>query len=292
MHSTLETMLSRGPVLLDGAWGTQLQLRGLPIGACPDTWNLSHPDRVEEVPCAYADAGSQVVLTNTFRANTIALGEAGLADQVEAINRAGVAISKRGAGDRARVFASIGPSGKMFFSGEVTEEALLAAFGAQARTLADAGADGLVIETMGDLEEAKVALAAAKATGLPVAVSMVFDTGKKHDRTITGATPEQCAEALTEAGADVIGANCGLGAEGYIDITRRLRAATDRPLWIKPNAGLPEIVDGQAVYRTRPDEFAAHAAALVDAGASLVGACCGSTPDFIAALARRLGGSH
>ncbi|MCS7061213.1 MAG: homocysteine S-methyltransferase family protein, partial [Anaerolineae bacterium] len=241
-----------------------------------------------QVARAYVEAGSQIILTNTFGANRITLERHGLADQAAAINRAGAEISKRAAGDRAKVFASIGPSGKMLMMGEVSADELRAAFDEQAQALAAGGADGLVIETMSDLTEITIALGAAQATGLPVVASMTFDSGKNKDRTLMGVTPEEAAEALTEAGADVIGANCGQGIEGYLAICRRLRAATSLPLWIKPNAGLPEMINGQVVYRTTAQEFASYAPAMREAGATFLGGCCGSNPDFIRALAEAL----
>lgn len=281
-------LLSQGVVLTDGAWGTQLQARGLPPGVCPDTWNLLHPEIVEQVPRAYVDAGSRIVLTNTFRANRLALADHGVTDSVEAINRAGVEISRRAAGDRALVFASMGPSGRMLLAGTVTEEELGEAFAEQAGALAAAGADALVVETMADLDEAKLAVMAAKSTGLPVVACMVFDSGFDRDRTMMGVTPEEAARQLTTAGADVIGGNCGQGIEGYVRICRRLSHSTDRPIWIKANAGLPELVDGNVVYATTPDQFASFAHAIVGAGARFLGGCCGTTPDFIRALAQEL----
>ena len=283
----LEQLLSDGPVLTDGAWGTELQRRGLASGNVPDAWNLTHPDRVEAVARAYVEAGSQVILTNTFGANRPRLAEAGLSEKVADINRSGVEISRRAAGDRAKVFASIGPSGKMLIVGEVTGDELRAAFEEQAQGLAAGGADALVVETMADLEEAKIAVMAARSTGLPVVACMVFDSGHDKDKTMMGVTPEQAAQGLTAAGADVIGSNCGQGIAGFVNICRRLRAATDKPIWIKANAGLPELVDGRAVYRATPDEFASHVPALLAAGANFVGGCCGTNPDFIRALARR-----
>ncbi len=275
--------MSTAPILTDGAWGTQLQARGLAAGECPDAWNLSRPDAVAEVAAAYADAGSRVVLTNTFRANRIALEGYGLAAQVDAINRAGVELSRRGAAGRARVFASIGPSGKMLATGDVSAEALREAFVEQARSLAAAGADALVVETMSDLDEAVLAVEAARATGLLTVGCMVFDTGRNKDRTMMGNTPEQAAERLAAAGANVIGANCGCGIEGYVAIAARLRAATTLPIWIKANAGLPELVEGSVTYRMTPAEFAAHARKMQ--GVAYLGGCCGTTPAFIRALA-------
>lgn len=284
MHPTLERLLQNRWVITDGAWGTQLQARGLGLGDFPDAWNLSHPERVEEVARAYVEAGSRVILTNTFGANRVRMAEQEKPADVGEINRRGVEISRRAAGSKANVFASIGPSGKLLLSGEISPEELSSAFGEQARALAQAGADALVIETMSDLEEARLAVEAARETILPVVACMVFDSGKEKDRTMMGNTPEQAAEVLTRAGADVIGANCGQGIEGFVTICRRLRAATDRPIWMKPNAGLPAIVDGRAQYATTPAEFAGFVPALLDAGAGFIGGCCGTTPEFISHL--------
>ena len=277
--SQLREWLARGPLIADGAWGTQLQARGLAPGAAPDTWNLTHPERVEAVARSYVEAGSQVILTNTFRANAIAMD-----GDLEAINRAGVAISRRAAAGRALVFASIGPTGKMLMAGEITREQASDAFAAQAAALAGAGADALLVETMSDIEEALLAVAAARRTGLPAIVSFAFDSGRNKDRTMMGTTPEAVALAMVEAGADALGANCGVGVEYAAAICRRLHAACDLPIWIKPNAGLPKM-EGTAIrYDVSAESFAAHYPALRDAGASFLGGCCGSTPDFIRAL--------
>jgi 5-methyltetrahydrofolate--homocysteine methyltransferase len=288
MHPLLEKLLADGPVLTDGAWGTELHARGLNSGDCPDAWNLSHPDRVAEVASAYVGAGSQVILTNTFGANRPRLAGFGLADQAVAINRAGVEISRRAASGRAAVFASMGPSGKMLMMGDTNEEELRVAFEEQAQALASAGADAIVVETMTDVAEAKLAVAAAHQTGLPVIACMVFDSGKNKDRTMMGTTPEQATEQLQAAGADVIGANCGQGIAGYVPVCQRLRAATKAPIWIKANAGLPEVVNGRVCYRMSPEEFADFVPQLVQAGANLVGGCCGTNPNFIKTIKERL----
>lgn len=276
--------ISNGLLITDGAWGTELQARGLPSGVKPDSWNLTHPDRVESVARAYAEAGSQVILTNTFRANAVAMQSTSATD-LDAINRAGVEISRRAARP-ALVFASIGPTGKILLSGEVSADQVSAAFAAQAASLAAAGTDALLIETMSDIEEGRLAVAAARLTGLPVIASFAFDSGKNKDRTMMGATPEAVAEAMMEAGASAVGANCGVGVEQFIPICQRLRAACDLPIWIKPNAGLPTIEGKSIRYNTSAEFFASHYAALRNAGASFLGACCGSTPDFIRALVR------
>ncbi len=281
MNSLIQKLIATGPVITDGAWGTQLQARGLEVGQCPDVWNLTHPDRVEEVARAYVKAGSKIILSNTFGANRIRLADTGHAADVVEINRQGAAISKRAAGGQALVFASLGPTGKMLVAGEVEADAVAGAFAEQAQALKEGGADAIVIETMAELEEAQLAVRAAKATGLPVVACMVFDTG---GRTMMGTTPEQAAEELAAAGADVIGSNCGNGIEEFVPICRQLHAATKLPIWIKANAGLPEMVDGKVQYRTSPAQFASYVPALVEAGANFIGGCCGTTPAHIAQL--------
>jgi len=287
MTALLEKLVEQGPVLTDGAWGTQLQGRGLAPGQSADGWNLSRPDVVEAVARAYVEAGSRVILTNSFRANRIAMEKDPDLDKVVAINRAAVEISRRASGGRALVFASMGPSGKLLVGGDVDERALRAAFAEQATALADAGADALVLETMTDLAEARVALEAALPTGLPVIVSMVFDSGRNRDRTMMGTTPQQAATELARLGAHAVGANCGVGVESAASLCRALASATTLPVWIKPNAGLPRLHDGRVVYDTSPEAFAAYLPELSQAGAAFIGGCCGTTPAFIAALAAR-----
>ena len=284
----IEELTSGGPVLTDGAWGTELQQRGLELGEMPDAWNLLHPDRVEAVARAYVEAGSRIILTNTFRANRIAFAAHAEVERIAQINRAGVQISKRAAGDGALVFGSIGPSGKLLVTREVSEAQLAEAFGEQASAQAEGGADALVVETMADLGEARIAVEAASATGLPVVGCMVFDSGRQKDRSMLGVTPEQAASELTACGVDVVGANCGIGVAEVVPICSRLAAATDLPIWIKPNAGIPKLVKGEVVYETTAEEFAGFLPKLVEAGASFVGGCCGTDPRFIRALRQRL----
>ncbi len=285
MHPVIKQLLATGSVITDGAWGTQLQARGLPVGACPDEWNLTQPGKVEEVAAAYVAAGSRIILTNTFGANRIRLAEFNLADKVAEINRRGAAISKKAAGNKALVFASVGPTGKMLVAGDVTEDELRVAFTEQAQALKAGGADALVIETMAELEEAQIALDAAKSTGLPVVVCMTFDTG---GRTMMGVAPDQAAKQFTSAGADVIGSNCGNGIAAFIPICRELRTATDLPIWIKANAGQPEYVDGKVIYRITPEEFAGHVPALRAAGANFIGGCCGTSPEHLRVVVQQL----
>jgi len=273
--------------IADGAWGTELDKRGVPPGYCREEWNVSHPDAVEAVAAAYVEAGSQIILTNTFTANRFGLERHGFVDRVAEFNRAGAAISRRAAGGRALVFGSIGPSGRILMVGEVNEDELYAAFAAQAVALAEGGADAIVCETMTELGEAMAALRAVKdRTSLPVVVSLTYDSGPDRTSTMMGVTPQQAAHDLTRAGADIIGCNCGAGIETYVRVVELLRQSTDRPIWAKPNAGLPELENGRVVYKESPEAFAAKVPRLIEAGANIVGGCCGTTPDFIRAIRR------
>jgi len=270
----------------DGAWGTELDKLGCPPGFCREIWNVEKPELVEQVAAAYVAAGSQIILTNTFGGNRFVLGRHECADQVAAYNRAGAQISKRAAGTKAKVFGSIGPSSLMIMTGDVTEDELYEGFKAQAEALAEGGADALVVETMAEVAEATAAVRAAKTTGLPVVACMTYDSGPDQTSTMMGVSPEQAATAYTEAGADVLGCNCGIGIDNYIKVAAKYRAVTDKPIWVKANAGVPELRDGKTVYTMKPDVFAEKVKNLVAAGASIVGGCCGTSPEFIAAMSK------
>ncbi len=288
MNEQIQEWLSNGPLVTDGGWGTQLQLRGLPLGAAPDLWNLEEPNKVASVATAYVEAGSDVILTNTFGANKFLLARHSAADKVVEVNRRGAEISKQAA--RAcqertvRVFASMGPTGIILMMNQVSEEEVYNAFLEQAMGLKEGGADAIVVETMSDPQEACAAIRAAKTTGLPVVASMTFDSGKKKDRTMMGTTPEKAVELLSQAGADVIGSNCGQGIDGFIPICQRMKAVTELPLWMKGNAGLPEMVDGKTIYHQTPELFMEKAKLLLEEGASFIGGCCGTSPDYIREL--------
>ena len=273
--------------LTDGAWGTELRKLGGAPDACYDEWNLTKPALVQQVAESYIQAGSRVILTNSFRANQISLSVYGLQDQVQAINRAAVKISRQAAGNAALVIASIGPTGRMVGAGEASAQQLKAAFSQQVRALAEEGPDAIVIETMTDLTEARIAAAAALETRLPVIVCMVLDSGEYRDRNMSGTTPEQAATGLTSEGVDGIGANCGFGIHEFKALCQRLAASTTLPIWIKPNAGFPERIGGTVKYKTTPSEFATASQELVDAGATFLGGCCGTTPEFIRAIAQQ-----
>jgi len=282
MHVLMERLLREGPVATDGAWGTSLQAQGLPAGACPDEWNLSHPDAVLAVARRYVAAGSRIILTNTFGANRIALEKHGLAERAGEINRAGARLSGEAADGRALVFASVGPTGKLLLMGEVKEDAVCRAYEEQVRALAAGGADGLVIETMADLAEARLALLAAQGTGLPVVACMSFDAGPARTHTMMGVSAEEAARAFTKAGADAVGANCGRGIEGMAALCRTFRSVSALPIWIKGNAGMPRLDHERTVYDMTPEAFAAHVPELIEAGAAFIGGCCGTDAEFIA----------
>jgi 5-methyltetrahydrofolate--homocysteine methyltransferase len=284
MHPLIQKLLSEQPVITDGAWGSQIQSLGLQPGECPDNWNLENPGAVGQVASSYVAAGSRIILTNTFGANRFMLERHGLSDKAAAINRAGAMISRKSAQDSAFVFGSIGPTGKMVFSGEVSESDLIEAFAEQATALAEGGVHGFVIETMSELAEARSALKAAQRIGLPVVVSMTYDSGKGYERTMMGITPEEASEEFKVAGADVIGANCGMGTEYIVSICTRIRTTTNLPIWIKPNAGLPDVSKGIVTYSSTPESFAGYALKIVAAGANFIGGCCGTNPEYIRAL--------
>lgn len=282
-------------LIADGGWGTELQKRGLPPGEPPEAWNLSRQEEVGAVARSYVEAGADIILTNTFGGSPLKLAKVHLEDKRFEINRQGARISKQAAGDQALVFASIGPSGEFMAPlGTISQVDMVQAFADQARALAAGGADGIVVETMMDLAEAKAALQAAKErTSLPVAVTLTFNKGPKGYATMMGVRPEQAATELERGGADILGANCGAGIEIMIGLMGLMRSATLLPLWCKPNAGLPELVDGETVYRETPEMMASKLKALVQAGANIVGGCCGTTPSHIRALVlerKKLGG--
>ena len=287
MHALMERLLAESPVVTDGAWGTSLQAAGLETGACPDAWNLLQPDRVEAVARSYVAAGSRIILSNTFGSSRIALTRYGLQDQTVDINTAGARLSKQAAGQQSLVFCSIGSTGKMVLMGEVPETDVAAAFTEQAQALKEGGADGLAIETMSDLVEARLAIVAAQATGLPVVACMSFDSGPNQLHTMMGVSVEQAAREFTALGVDAVGANCGQGIAGMLAVCQELRRHTPLPIWIKGNAGTPRLEDGRAVYDMQPEDFAAHVPELMGAGAQFIGGCCGTGPDFVSALVQR-----
>jgi len=271
----------------DGAWGTELMKLGGASTELKDLWNISAPDKVLQVARSYVDAGSRIILTNTFSANAVMLARHGAAGRSTEVTRAGAAISREAAGDRALVFGSIGPTGKLVSLKQIAVEEVEAAFAEQAAALAAGGADAIVIETMADLAEAQAALRASLgACDLPVGVSFTFDSGKDKNRTMMGVTPAQAWKLARENGASFVGANCGIGIDAYVDVARQFAACgSELPLWIKGNAGRPEMdADGVVHYRAGPEDFARAVPELAAVGVRFIGGCCGSTPAHVRAI--------
>jgi 5-methyltetrahydrofolate--homocysteine methyltransferase len=283
-----EALLSGRTLLADGATGTMLQREGLAPGEAPERWTLEKPDAIAGLARGYIAAGSDLVLTNTFGANTIRMRLCGLQSRVAELNREAARLARReidAAGRRVYLVGSIGPTGEMVEPyGDLSADQARAAFLDQARALVAAGVDGLVCETFTALEEATLALDAAREAGgdLPLVASMAFDAG---GRTMMGVTPEDAVASLSAAGALAVGANCSVGPTDLEKVIRAMHLA--RPgirLWAKPNAGLPHIVDGRTAYDVNPADLASFAARMRDLGVAVIGGCCGTTPDHIRAM--------
>jgi 5-methyltetrahydrofolate--homocysteine methyltransferase len=288
--------LGRGDVLVgDGAWGTLLMERGLPEGRPPEWLALERPAVIEEVALLYLEAGADLVTTDTFGGSALRLRSHALEDERERINRRAVEAVRRAVAGRALVSASMGPSGRLLQPfGDTTADELEATFAEQAATLAAAGADVLCIETMSDLTEATCAVRAAKgaAPHLPVIATMTFESTPRGFFTVMGVSVLQAVAGLEQAGADVVGSNCGAGSEDMVSIAGEMARVARRPLAVQPNAGLPEMREGRVVYRESPEEMAAQVPALLDLGVSIIGGCCGTTPEHVRALRRAVDERH
>ena len=284
--------LAEGRVLVsDGAWGTFLHQKGLKADECPELWNMNRPNDVQEIANSYVEAGADIILTNSFGASPIKLEGYGLEAQTQVLNRRAAEISKQAAADRALVMGSIGPTGKMVMMGEVSPQEVFKGFIEQTMGLADGGADGIVIETMTDPEEARIAIEAVKkASELDVACTFTFS--KNQDgiyRTMMGTDLEAYLKMAKLAGADIIGANCGNGTAGMIEIVRVIRTLDpDIPVLVHANAGLPIYQDGLTVFPESASEMASQMGELVAAGANIVGGCCGTTPEHIRQIVKVL----
>ncbi|MGE5646249.1 MAG: homocysteine S-methyltransferase family protein [Acidobacteriota bacterium] len=287
---SLMERIGRGDILVsDGAMGTFLHARGLAPGECPESWCVSHPDVVRGIAEAYIAAGSDIVETNSFGGTSFKLKGYGLADKAGEFNRAAAALAKQSIAGKGYVAASVGPTGHIVEDegGDVTPEQLYQAFKEQVIALAEGGADALCIETMSSLSEAKAAIRAAKEnTALPVICTFTFDPGAKGFRTMMGVKPDRAAREVAAAGADAAGANCGNGIANMIEIAKQMRAAVPAlPILIHANAGAPIVENGKTFFRETPEYMASRVRELIEAGANIVGGCCGTTPDHIAAIA-------
>jgi 5-methyltetrahydrofolate--homocysteine methyltransferase len=273
--------------------GTMLFANGLQFGDPPETWNLAHPDVIRRIQRGYLEAGSRIVLTNTFGGNRLRLGLHGLQDRVDESNRTAAILLRaevRAAGDRALVAGDIGPSGEIVAPlGTLDYDEAVDVFREQAASLIAGGVDLIWIETMSDLNEIKAAIQGVRQASPSIALvtTMTFDT---RGHTMMGVSPEEAVAHLAAWGADAIGGNCGNGPDELIPVVAKMRAAApDVVLVAKSNAGMPELIDMQAVYRASPEVMAGTAIEMRDAGARIIGACCGSSPDHIRAMAAAVG---
>lgn len=280
-------------LLSDGGWGTFLQKKGLEAGECPELWNLEREEEVLDIARKYIEAGADILETNTFGGNSFKLSYFGLTDRSEELNRIGVELSRRAAGDDRWVMASVGPTGKMLITGDVTEDDLYRSFAEQVKYLAAGGADAMMIETMSDAAEAALAVRAAKdTTSCEVVCSFTFERTVHGDfRTMMGVAPGKAAEEAVAAGADIVGVNCGNGYEGLDMVVRELKEGSGgKPVLIQANAGIPERVGGVEVFPADPGELAEQVALWIESGAAIIGGCCGTMPEHIEALRRAVDG--
>ena len=288
MKKPLLEAIREKTLLGDGAMGTQLQQAGLEPGGCGEAWNTEHPDRVLAIQKKYVEAGSDCLITNTFGGSRIMLERHAQDSDVEAINKAGALIAREAFGGKdGYVLGDIGPFGGLLEPyGEVTEKSVREAFAEQAMALVSGGVDAIIIETQTSLEELGIGLEAARDAGAPCVIgSMAYDVtfDGEEIRTMMGIGPEDAAEFMVKNGADVIALNCGSGVDvsWAARAVERYRRITDLPTMAQPNAGLPELIDMEVVYRQTPEEMTEELSALLSAGANIVGGCCGSSPDHL-----------
>ena len=280
--------LKNGEILVsDGAMGTMLFQSGLIPGECPESFNLSHPEVLKDIAGKYFKAGADIINTNTFGGSPLKLSDYKLEDKTEEINKNAVSFVKEIIGGSAYVSGSCGPSGKMLKPyGDLEPEELFEGFVRQVRAMSDAGVDIICVETMTDLTEAQLAVKAVKEVlrELPVMATMTFNKIPRGYYTMMGVSIENAVNGLQEAGADIIGSNCSNGIDNMIEVTKQMRSLSTLPILIQANAGIPENKNGQLIYPESPDYFAERIKALINAGASIIGGCCGTTPKHIKAI--------
>jgi 5-methyltetrahydrofolate--homocysteine methyltransferase len=299
MHESLLDAIKTRILISDGAMGTQLQAAGMDSGECGDYWNLSHPDKVEKIQSSYVEAGSDVLITNTFGGCGLSLARHGYQSEVIAINHSAAEIARRALGSKGSyVLGDIGPFGGLMEPyGDTTEQQVRETFQEQAQALVSGGVDGIIIETQTALEEAAIGVEQALAAGSDcVIVSFSFDVTRdgKDLFTMMGVNPEQAAEFAASSGAHMLGMNCGTGVdiEWATKACKRYRDVCHLPIIAQPNAGNPQLQDGRVVYTQTPEQMAIHVSELANAGASIIGACCGSSPAHIAAIRKSLSASE
>jgi 5-methyltetrahydrofolate--homocysteine methyltransferase len=288
----MERLKAGEALLSDGAWGTELYKLGLQAMECPEEWNVSHPEQVKQLVRGYLEAGADMVLTNSFGGTRFKLAKRGFPDRVKEFNTAAARLSKQAAEPYgAFVAASVGPSGELIEPlGLVTEPEMYEAFREQIQALKEGGADAVVVETFFALEEVLLAIRAAKDLGMTCLATMTFDLGVKGFKTMMGVSVPQAAKALDEAGADVVGTNCGNGIENMVKIVTEMRPHTKKPILVHFNAGDPKLAKGQVLFEEAPEKMAVKVNDLIAAGAGIIGGCCGTTPAHIQAFRKVLDG--
>jgi 5-methyltetrahydrofolate--homocysteine methyltransferase len=293
MKKLLQDAILFRPHLCDGAMGTQLMLAGLEQGNCGEEWNVTHPERVLAIQRRYTQAGAECIITNTFGGSRIMLNRHSNGDRAVELNKAGVAIARQSfEGRDGYVLGDIGPFGGLMEPfGEFTAAQVQGAFEEQAGALVDAGADAIIIETQTGLEELSIAINAAKTAGAPCIIgSMAYDVTLDGStfRTMMGIEPERAAEFMEENGANIVALNCGTGMdmERALAAVGRYKSATSLPVMVQPNAGKPKLINMKVVYDETPEQMVKGLLPLLEAGANIVGSCCGSTPEHTRAFRR------
>ena len=293
--TTILERLARGETLIsDGATGTYLQQRGLEPGGCPEAFNVSHAETVRGMAKGYFEAGADMALTNSFGGSRFMLGKYGLADKVSEFNKLAAEHARSQAPEGRYVVGSVGPTGEFLEPlGELSESEMLHGFSEQIDALVAGGVDAVVVETMTALEESTLAIRAAREhAGLTVMATMTFDIGPRGFFTMMGVTPERAVAELQDAGAHIVGANCGNGIEVMVQLARELREATDAPLLVHCNAGIPAVQRGEIVYPESPEFMARGFMTLAkDVGVNIVGGCCGTEPAHVRALVSAVRGN-
>lgn len=290
--SSILKALQEGKVLVsDGAWGTMLYQRGLQPGECPELWNVTHRQDVFAVGKSYIDAGADIILTNSFGGSPVKLDHYGLKERTFELNKAAAEISREAAGDDHFVLGSIGPTGEMIMMGNISEDEMSDGFSLQAEALKAGGVDAICVETMSAADEASIAIRAAKeATGLEIICTFTFEkTSANEFRTMMGITPAEMVTVVKEAGASIIGTNCGNGFERMIDVVKEIRKVDkETPVLVHANAGLPVYKAGKTIFPDTPEMMSERVLELVNSGANIIGGCCGTTPAHIHALASKI----